>query len=137
MSRLLEWVIKTGIYSGRGLVKSTLSDNIIIWYYMRFPKNVGLIWTKPTGQTYIGDKYIGLLPIHSSFNKVTHRVILEYFSNKIGVGSFDVYDYLEHYMNARGRIIKDVIYVYDEETSKSVNQALRDVNFFIPEGWWA
>jgi len=135
MGRLLEWIIKTGIYAGRGLVKSVVSDDIIIWYYMKIPKKIGLIWTKADGDTYLNDNYLGKFPIRGPFNKLTHRVILQYFQSKLGI-EFDEERLLEHPMNARGRIIKDYIYVYDEETSKSVNAAITAIRNYIPEDWW-
>jgi len=134
--KLLEWLIKTGLYAGRALTKSVDSEHIILWFYMQNPVPNGLIWTMPSGDTFLNGQKMGVLPIHGDFSKVTHRVVLQHFSERLNTMDVDVWDYLESNQNTRGRIIKDVIYVYDEDTSRSVNMALNNIRKYIKEGWW-
>ncbi len=131
-----EWIIKTGVYSGRGLVRSMSSESVILWFYLRWPKDVGLIYTFSDGSTFLDGKKLGNIAVRGEFTKMTHRVVLEHFGDRLGVSDYDVWDYLEHQRNARGRIVQGTIYVYDEDTSTSVNIALQAIKNYIKDDWY-
>lgn len=98
----------------------TYKGKAIVWYYMMDPVKKGLIWTTPSGDTYLNDKKIG--NINYPNEKLTHKKQLVEFYDLLGFGKLmsgdlrkDVEDMNE--MNVRGRIIDDEINVYSYEDS--------------------
>lgn len=130
-----EWRVEQQ-YAGRGLLKSTKLNKAIVWYYMIFPSFKGLIWTTSDGTTYINDKKIK--KINYPIEKMTHKKQLAELYNELKIGDnmdgdlrSDVENLNE--ANPRGRIVDNVIYVYEFEKKRLNDKAINAIYRYIPE----
>lgn len=132
---LKEWKIERQ-YAGRGILKSTKSDKIIVWYYMKSPSFKGLIWTTADGTTYLNDKKITKInyPIH----KMTHKKQLAELYDELDIEKYmdgEKRDNIERLneANPRGRIIDNTIYVYEFNNKRMIDKAIDAIYRYIPE----